>query len=337
MDRNSTHPFRKPPTVSIRRVRGFTLVELMISVTIGLVLVAGLATVFASSSGGSKTNDRLSEMAFNGRYTMNVLKRELRQAGYRGYTWAEPNTPSTSIGTISGECGDGTGLFVSNIRQGIWGANDSNPFVSNCLPASEKSGADGGDILVLRRVDETPLPLASNRLYFQSTFAAGEIFRGTTVPTSIPATAPLATFAVKTFVYYVRPYTNAANEVPKVPALFRVSLKDDGSMAPELVATGIEQLQIQYGRHTTAATTQLYDAFTLVNCATCSLDSGSGITNTPTVWDEVDSVRLWILVRSSTPEPGYTNQTSYVMADQTYSVNDGYRRELFNTVVQLRN
>lgn len=324
--------------VNIRRIRGFTLVELMISVTIGLVLVAGLATVFASSSGGSKTNDRVSEMAFNGRYTMNVLKRELRQAGYRGYTWAEPNTPSTSIGTITGECGDGTGLFVANIRQGIWGANDSNPFVSNCLPATEKDGADGGDILVLRRVDGTPVPTpAAGTLYFRSTFAAGEVFRGTTLPTSIPAAAPLATFAVKTFVYYVRPYTTTADEVPMVPALFRVALKSDGSMAPELVATGIEQLQVQYGRHTTAATTQFYDAFTLVNCATCSLDSGSGITNTPTVWDEVDSVRLWILVRSSTPEPGYTNQTDYVMADQTYSVNDGYRRELISTSVQLRN
>lgn len=321
---------------SVKLAAGFTLIELMVAITIGLALVAGLATVLASSSSSSRTNDRTSEIQSDGRYALNSIKQELRQAGYRGYTWAEPNpVPPSSLGTITGECGDGTGLFISNIRQGIWGANDSNPFSANCIP--DKVDAAGGDVLVMRLLDGTPVatPVA-NTLYFRSTYNAGEIFRGTTVPAKVTGN-PLASFALQTYVYYVRAYTLSPTESPLVPALYRVALQSDGSMSRELVASGIEQLQVQYGRLTTAPNTQFFDSFTAGNCPSCNLDLGAAITSTPTVWDEVDSVRIWILARSATPEPGYVNTTSYVMGDNTYTVNDGFRRQLFTTVVQLRN
>ena len=324
--------------LSQRPAAGFTLVEMMVAVTLGLMIVAGLATVFSSSSSSAKANDRVSDIEFNGRYSLNALKQELRQAGYRGYTWAELNPPSTSLGTVSGECGDGSGLFVSNLRQRIWGANDSNPFSGNCLPASEKNGAEGGDVLVIRRVDGTPVAAPSaNTFYFRSTYGAGEVFRGTTVPASIGIAAPLASFALQEFVYYVSPYTASPSEVPLVPALYRVALQTDGSMKRELVATGIEQLQIQYGRHTTAPDLRYFNTFSATNCPGCTLDTGAATTSSPTVWDDIKSVRLWILSRSASPEPGFVNRSSYVMGDKTYTVNDGFRRQLFTTVVQLRN
>lgn len=316
---------------------GFTMIELMIAIGMGLAIIAGLAGMLASSSSSSKTNDRTSELQTNGVYALNTIKQDLRQAGYRGYTWAEPNTISTALGTITGECGDGTGAFISNLRQGIWGANDSNPFSANCIP--DKTGAAGGDVLVVRRLDGTPVatPVA-NTLYFRSTYNAGEIFRGTTVPTSISGTIkPLGNFPLQTSVYYVRPYTTVATESPVVPALMRVVLQPNGSMVRELVTSNIEQMQLQYGRLTTVPDTRYYDSFTAANCASCTLDTGAAITSTPTVWDEINSVRIWLLVRSAMPEPGYVNNTSYVMGDKTYVVNDNYRRQLLTSVVQLRN
>jgi type IV pilus assembly protein PilW len=307
----------------------------MVAVTIGLALVAGLAGVLASTSSSSRTTDRTSEIQSNGIYALNSIKQELRQAGYRGYTWAEPNTPSTSLGTLVGECGDGTGLFISNIRQGIWGADESNPFTANCIP--DKAGAAGGDVLVVRRVSGTAVasPVA-NTLYLRSSYNAGEVFRGATAPTTVTGT-PIANFPLQVYVYYVRPYTVASTESPLVPALFRVSLQPNGSMVNELVASNIEQLQVQYGRLSTAPATQFFDTFNSVNCASCTLDAGAATTSSATVWDEVNSVRIWILARSTTAEPGYTNTTSYVMGSKTHTVNDSFRRLLLTTVVQLRN
>jgi type IV pilus assembly protein PilW len=321
----------------IARAAGFTMIELMIAIGMGLAIVAGLAGMLASTSSSSRTNDRTSELETNGVYALNAIKQDLRQAGYRGYTWAEPNAVSTALGTITGECGDGTGKFITNLRQGIWGANDSNPFSTTCIP--DKPADAGGDVLVVRRLDGTPVatPVA-NTLYFRSTYNAGEVFRGATPPATVASDVlPLANFPLQASVYYVRPYTTAATENPLVPALYRVVLLPNGSMARELVTTNIEQLQVQYGRLTTALDTRYFDSFTAANCASCTLDTGAAITSTPTVWDEINSVRIWILVRSATPEPGYANNTSYVMGDKTYAVNDNYRRQLLTAVVQLRN
>lgn len=82
--------------------------------------------------------------------------------------------------------------------------------------------------------------------------------------------------------------------------------------------------------YTTDLNTQFYAANNVSTTATAT-------TTTSTEWDAVNSVRIWILVRSSKPEMGYTNTNTYTLGDVTVTVNDGYRRELFSTVVQLRN
>ena len=315
---------------------GFTLIEMMIAITIGLGILAGLVGVLAANSSNSRSNDRTSELMTNGRYALNSMKQELRQAGFRAYTWAEPSTPGAL--TLINECleaGATAGSFVANIRQGIWGANNVNPFSASCIPAA--SYANGNDVLVVRRLAVIPSPilpkttLDANTVYFQSSYERGQIFQGATAPTFPGSPAPLASFAVQIYVYYISPFTVSSTESPLVPALYRVSLQSDGSMDRELVASGIEHLQVQYGKLTTTvpATTQFLDTLT-----------GSSFNSAATDWDNVNAVRIWLLARNETTEPGYSNTNSYVMGDQTYDFSgapDGFRRQLFTTVVQLRN
>lgn len=314
---------------------GFTLIEMMIAITIGLGILAGLVGVLAVSSSNSRTNDRSSELMTNGRYALNSMKQELRQAGFRAYTWAEPSTPS-ALGALTNECleaGATAGSFVANIRQGIWGANNINPFSASCIP--DASYADGNDVMVVRRLSATPEAPSANKISFQSSYAVGQVFRGATAPVFQNSPTPLASFDVDTYVYYIRPWTVSVDESPLVPALVRVSLNKgvlvDPKMESELVASGIEHLQVQYGQlsNTQPETTQFLDTL-----AGASSDAAA------TAWDDVNSVRIWLLARNSNAEPGYSNTNSYVMGDQTYDFSaapDGFRRQLFTTVVQLRN
>ncbi len=328
---------------------GFTLIEMMIAITIGLGVIAGLIGVLAATAAHSRSNGRSSELMGAGRYALNVMKQDLRQAGFRGYTRAEPAaTAPMAIGDECLESGAAAGSFVANLRQAIWGANDANPFSSNCIPAT--SYATLNDIVVLRSLAGNALAagvaLDADTVYFRSSYAGGQLFRGTQAAcTEAPAAsaappfnlAPcmaatpftdLNDFALQIHVYYVSPFTVSASEVPRVPALFRVSLRSDGTMARELVASGIEHMQLQYGRLSSAGDTQYLDAGAL---------SGSSFEPASTAWDDVHSVRLWLLARSESPEPGYSNTSSYAMGDRVYAVADGYRRRLFSTVVQLRN
>lgn len=320
----NAHPLKPLNTFPCNRtgMAGFSLIEMMISIAIGLMIVAALVGVLVSNSRNTKTNDRTSELQSNGRYALDHLKRELRHAGYRGYTWGEPSTPTTAI-AVTSEClaGGAAGSFVSNIRQGIWGANDSNPYSADCLAAAPYLQ---GDVLVIRRVASQPsTALTANTFYFQSSYSLGEVFQGTTVPTTVTGT-PLASFRLQEYVYYIGDDDNDAT----VPALRRVALQSNGAMTDEMVVSGIEQMQVQYGIADTALNTQYFDASGIVGAST---DTAT------TDWDDVNSVRIWLLARNASAETGYANTNSYAMGDQTYTVNDSFRRQLFTTVVQLRN
>lgn len=61
---------------------GFTLVELMISVTISLVLVLFVSSLFISSKGSYRLNDDNARLQEDGRYAMALIGRNLMQAGY---------------------------------------------------------------------------------------------------------------------------------------------------------------------------------------------------------------------------------------------------------------
>ena len=62
--------------------RGFSLVELMIAITIGFVILLGLSVVFYTSTVSRKEIDRSARQIENGRYAMQVLSDDLKLAGY---------------------------------------------------------------------------------------------------------------------------------------------------------------------------------------------------------------------------------------------------------------
>src|SRR4029078_6760296 len=67
-----------------RRSGGFSLVELMVAVAIGLLIVAAMMTAFLSDSTTTRANVRFSEVQNNGRYAIDLLRRELQHSGFLG-------------------------------------------------------------------------------------------------------------------------------------------------------------------------------------------------------------------------------------------------------------
>ena len=74
------------------RSRGFGLVELMISITLGLVLSTAVIQVFLASNSSSQLQESLAQVQENARFAMRIIGQEARMSGYMG---------CTSIGTIS--------------------------------------------------------------------------------------------------------------------------------------------------------------------------------------------------------------------------------------------
>ncbi|GAB5605053.1 hypothetical protein TK5_11320 [Sideroxyarcus sp. TK5] len=312
----------------INKQRGFSLVEMMISITVGLFVVAALVGVLVSNSRNAKTNENVTEFFSNGRYALEHLRGEMRHADYRGYTWPAPQAATVVIGNECLSTGKTAGSFVANLSEGVWG-NDGNPYAANCL----SSGYLRGDVLVVRRVAPqtlvSPASLVPGEIYFRSSFVQGKLFQA--AASSVAATGdpvvetqgtPLADFLVRTYVYYI----GADDSDSTIPALRRLSLSG-ASMVDEQIVSGIEQMQIEYGRATTDLNTAYYTA--------TEIQAG---TDPDRDWQDVNSVRVWLLARASQSENGYQNTSTYSLSDITFDPpDDSFRRQIFTSVIQIRN
>jgi type IV pilus assembly protein PilW len=61
--------------------RGLTLVELMVALVMGLILLAGLATVFVANKQTYRYQETLASLQENGRFALSMLERDIRSAG----------------------------------------------------------------------------------------------------------------------------------------------------------------------------------------------------------------------------------------------------------------
>ena len=63
-----------------RATRGFTLIELMVAMVLGLLVAAGIVTVFASTSSSNKAQNQLAQLQEAGRFAVTRMGTDLRMA-----------------------------------------------------------------------------------------------------------------------------------------------------------------------------------------------------------------------------------------------------------------
>jgi len=69
--------------------KGFSLVEIMISLALGLFIMAGISTVYVSTKETYALRDQISELDENARTAMNALRTHLEAAGYASKAGAQ--------------------------------------------------------------------------------------------------------------------------------------------------------------------------------------------------------------------------------------------------------
>lgn len=321
----------KQGITTLHHSSGFSLIELMVALVITLILIAGIGQIFLSSKKSFTIQNDLGRQQENGRYVLDTLAQDLRRAGYLGGALKiEKATWSLSVSTGTDTCATGSTDWGRMLNRPIYGFNDTATGYT-CITNYLK-----GDVLVVRYAAPweiggvTSPSIVTNRLYLRANPIepkTARLFRGGTQPSQQPNDRDSEVVA---YAYYIsNSIQTCSNNGANVPSLFRVKLDDSGQPAsPEEIASGIEQLQVQYGVDTTGdlSVDQYLDA-----------DALNTDTTTPN-WDQVVAARIWVLTRSECPETGYTNTNSYDMGDVSYpSSTDRYRRQLYQTTVKLRN
>ena len=66
------------------RARGFSLVELLVAMTLGLFLISGLVAVFAGNKRSGDINTAMTDMQESVRFALNTIAGDIRMAGHQG-------------------------------------------------------------------------------------------------------------------------------------------------------------------------------------------------------------------------------------------------------------
>lgn len=308
------------------RQRGLSLIELMIAMTIGVFLAGGAIAVFVSASATQRTNESIARMQEYGRYAMDVVKRDLRMAGFWGmsmstFSMSGHKGSSDPLDEMTGDCAS---LWYIDLARPIEAYNGNNPFSSDCLDGTNRYLA-GTDILVVRRAaTETETSLTPGQVYVRSDYGQAAVFEAPDTPAGFTSTAEDRRLV--THLYYVRPYTYSEGD--GAPSLRRLTLTVQASkpvLVDEEVIPDIEDLQVQFGVDD--------DADGSINRY---VDPESSVLASA----DILAVRIWVMARADAPEPGYTDSSSYAYADQAVTPDTAsakYRRLLSSSTIDLRN
>lgn len=361
---------KRTVTAPFSRSRGFSLVELMVAITIGLLLLAGLGILFIHNTNSRTELEKSMRQLENGRYAMDLLSRDIHLAGYYGeyYTIGAPPSglPDPCATDPVPANTDSSGLQAGFFWpiQGYDAPATVPASLSACLP--DANHLPGTDILVIRRVQTgggvDVSHAVAGQIYLQTNTTNYVLGSGSNSGIfnlkQLKADGSGVYEPAKLRQYYVHVYFVSPCDVPAdggtactgsgddngtpIPTLKRLELTTDGSGATVMrvvpLVEGIENLQLDYGFDCSGdGAPDIYDV-----AAPLSATAPTGCSGTATDWTNVMSVRVNVLARNTAFTVGTPVAKRYnlgLAGDVTPTDSPGkyYGRHVYTELVRANN
>ena len=324
------------------RQAGLSLVELMVSITLGLMILSGVLVVFVNTSAARNEVEKTSRQIENGRYASEVLSEDLRLAGYYGElsvsSIANPGSlPANPCSTNAADWNAWIPVHVQGYDDGAGVA------ATTCALGSLKPNTD---VLVIRRARACVAGVdgcdasENGKPYLQVSLCSTEVTAhrlGLKGVAAFDRTKRDCATVAGEREYVVRIYfvstDNGAGE--NIPTLKRLELTGAGWQTVPLVE-GIEEFQLEYGVDTNGdgvPDEYVANPTAYPTAAPTPLES----------WMNVMTVQFHILARNLETSPQYVDTKTYRLgkdaagADIDVTPGGGYRRHVYSGLVRIVN
>lgn len=305
--------------------RGFTLVELMVSITLGMLVVAALIALYINISRTNNEMAKSNRQIENGRFAIQLLQNDLVHAGFWGE--ARPTAPTAIPDPCLAVASWGTAYKANMLAIPVLGY-DNTTVPASC--AAVTGAQDNSDVVVVRH---------ANTCTAGSAGCDGGADTGPHIQvSSCNMTPPEPAYVVdsSTFPLHKKDCTTVENARRKVVSniyfvsgntLMRSALVNGVYQDAQPLIEGIEAMRIEYGLDNSAVRDGSPDEY--VQCAPC------------TQADLVDivAVKIHVLARNLEATAGYTDSKTYQLGDtaEIGPFDDGFKRHVFSTTVRLVN
>lgn len=310
-------------------MQGLSLIELMVALTLGLILIAGISEIFVQSKHGYRIQEATARIQESARYALAALGRDLREADFwggvdQGSVYA---LPATLASAAAAPCSD---AWFANYREGIRGYDGA---AGSPLAGCTGNYVANTDLVVVRHADpnarfaNNETTSSSDALLYRSVVGrAGYLFlqsnwSGALAALPDPADGGAFNYRLRSAVFYIRDFNSDGTNRPTL----YVNATDTGSSQP--LVEGIEQMQLSYGVDVDGdRTVDRYLAASDVATAD---------------WAKVLSVRVGLIVRADLADASFNDEQTYAMPGgydfKPSSDTSRLPRKLFVRDFQLRN
>jgi len=338
---------------------GFSLIELMVAITLGMLIVTALIALFLNINRTNTEMAKTNSQIENGRFAMQILQSDIAHGGFWGTFVPEfddltlTTAPEDVPNDVPDPCLDYAAWDPDHrnlIGIPVQVYRDTPPSGGGCLTNLATNKQANTDVLVVRHAETCVAGSGGNceddiagKLYFQSSLNYHSY-----CPPGPPAdTAPyiLKTIGFGTLhkkdcttpvtekrkfisnIYYIRNYATTAGD--GIPTLMISQF--DGLAHQEAVPLieGIEGFRVELGIDNVTKDGVPDGAFvSCTDAAPCLVDK---------LMNAV-AVKLYVLARADKVSPGYTDSKTYALGSTAPSpYNDGFKRHVFSTTVRIVN
>ena len=328
--------------------RGFSLVELAVSLVLGLIIIGGAASVYLASKQSMTEVEQVGAISENGRFALQLLKSSVRHIGFYGGSNPADIREDGSLAAVGGtDCTNEAAAYdTENSFFAVRAAGTPGTSVSvlGCIT----DALANTDVLVIKGVAPSPLYDANpddpnaprdgtisfpsgawsdEETYVIANSERGILLDGADTPPSVAVGGEFAlgvAWPYRMQIYYIRQIANAA-----IPTLSRKILAWDGaamSVQTQDLVQGVENVRYLFGFDSTNDGS----VDTLGNLTEVGVPSADN-------WDQVMSLQVFLLIRSDVADPDYTDEKTYTLGDLTVTPGDNMRRILLYSDIAMRN
>ncbi|GAA58881.1 type IV pilus assembly protein PilW [Pseudoalteromonas sp. BSi20652] len=320
--------------------KGFTLIEMMISLFIGGLILGGVMFTYIGMKVTTKDTMTIGEIQESARLAINIMQRDIEQIGFWGTYYDDSFTAinTTTLANPGTDCFEGlnNGSFpdlatASNFRT-IYAKVADESRELNCVNNPVKST----DIIQLKFLQGHKLEVSAagnetqaDENYFIAEQEKAVFKRGVVDAASLNVNATVWPYSHH--VYYISEQTYQINNKNiTVPALMRKRLIG-ANITTETIMEGVENMRFVFGLDTNSD--NRVDSYKSIN----DIDH--------TDWENRKSiltVQVFLLIRSLQADPGVKlkNQTYTLGEDddkRELTFDDNFRRTVFTTTIRLNN
>ena len=317
-----------------KHVGGFSLVEVMVAMVVGLIILSGVFTLHSITRKTQVKSEEQMDMVADARFAIEMIAFDLRHSGMWGGSndhelidcrYLDPSCTAQSIAgetlpsVLTGDCAAG---WYYDLRTPVVGVDGTSTQFTTCINSRRGST----DMLAVRYADSSPrAALEAGQVYVRGNNKGGRLFVGQTQPVldSDDNSALTNNHEFHAHLYYVGTYSDKSGD--GLPSLRRVALVNGPDVEDQLLIPGVYDFQVAFGEDTNKDSEAMIDRY---------IDA-SKVSD----WNRVYAAKIWVVMRTDEKQDSSISTVKKFTIDgveKTYG-SDGYRYFMVSTVVNLRN